>query len=385
MEERRGYTTGTWAAAAARGAAMALFLGEEPVEVEVSLPQGGSAVLPLERVVKKGRSASCTVIKRGVERGDATSGLRLVATVFPSPGRGVRISGGRGVGRVTKPGLEVAEGERAINPLPRAMILREVEKVLQLAGEGRGCQVVISAPGGEKVAARTLNPRLGILGGISILGTTGIMIPYSTHAYLAALKKSLEVARACGNLSVALCTGRRSEALAMRSLELPEECFVNCGDRFYFALRRSAILGFRLISVWAMPGKMAKLASGKLDLHSRHGLPDLDFLRAITGVDAAPPDLPREIRDAASVKAFFSALDPRTRERSYRRLCELAAGHCRSYVGGDISVQCNLVTQEGELGATCCAPASVERGNTFRAVGPGGPWRDGGRDGDGEG
>ncbi|WP_287154152.1 cobalt-precorrin-5B (C(1))-methyltransferase CbiD [Candidatus Solincola tengchongensis] len=349
--EARGYSTGTWAAAAAKGAAAALFLGERLREAEVSLPCGEKVRLPLRKVVARGRAASCEVVKEGVERGDVTAGLTLVATVIAETGAWVRVTGGRGTGVVTKPGLEVPVGERAINPVPRAMIRREVMEVLRRAGGQRGCRVVISVPGGEKVAERTLNPRLGVVGGISILGTSGLVVPYSDRAYLESLRRSMEVARACGNLALVLCTGRRTESLARRHLRLPEECFVTCGDRFHFAFRHCAALDFRLVSVWAMPGKMAKLASGRVDLRSRRGLPDVGFLlRYLDGLES------REAggRPPVTVHALLESLGDTEKDALYRCLCLLAAFHCRRYLGGGSAVQCNLVTRDGKLVASAC-------------------------------
>lgn len=349
----RGYSTGAWAAAAAKGAAAALFLGERPREVVVSLPCGTEARLPLRKIVVKRHAASCAVVKEGVERGDVTSGLTLVATVIAAPGEEVMVTGGRGTGLVTKPGLEVPVGERAINPVPRAMIHREVMEVLRLAGTDRGCRVIISVPGGERVAERTLNPRLGVVGGISILGTSGLVIPYSDRAYLESLRMSMVVARACGNQSLVLSTGRRTESLARRHLSLPEECFVTCGDRFHFALRHCAALGFHLVSIWAMPGKMAKLASGRVDLHSRRGLPDVGFLvRCLGGAGSSLPE--DGGRPPLTVHALLESLGDSERAVLFRCLCLLAAFRCRRYLGMECAVQCNLVTREGELAASAC-------------------------------
>lgn len=351
--DERGFSTGTCAAAAAKGAVIALFLGERLQEVEVSLPGGAKVCLPLQRLVVKRRAASCAVVKAGVEKGDVTTGLRVVATVIATRSAGVWLAGGRGTGLVTKPGLEVPVGERAINPVPRAMIRREVLEVLRKAGKRGGCRVIISVPGGERVAERTLNPRLGVVRGISILGTSGLVIPYSDRAYLESLVKSMEVAKACGNEAVVLCTGRRTESAAREHMRLPEECFVTCGDRFHFALRRAASLGFSLVSIWAMAGKMAKLASGRMDLRSRRGLPDIDFLlHCLQGSTA--PEAGAGKRRRATVHSLLGSLDDPERKVLNRCLCLLAASHCRRYLGVGHAVQCNLVSREGELLASAC-------------------------------
>ncbi len=350
-----GFTTGTCAAAAAKGATLALFLGVRPGKVEVRLPCGEEVSLPLSGVIVKRKAASCSVVKKGVEKGDVTSGIRLVATVIRRASPYVSVTGGRGIGVVTKPGLEIPVGERAINPVPRAMIMREVKEVLRLAGAEKGCLVIISVPGGERIGERTLNPRLGVLGGISILGTSGLVIPYSAEAYADAMKKSLDVARACGNDSVVLCTGRRSEALARRHMDLPEECFVICGDRFRLALDHCVRLDFGFVSIWAMPGKMTKLASGSTDLHSDRGLPDIGFLtRCLYGRSKTPLADP-DSEKAVTARAFLERLSPCDRDALYRILCLLAALRVREHLGGGTLVQCNLVTREEGLVASACA------------------------------
>ncbi len=345
----RGYTTGVYAAAAAKGAAMALFSGRTAREVTVNLPRGGQARIPLLEVRVKEKAATCRVRKHEVEKGDVTAGALLVATVIRNGCSRVTVDGGRGVGVITRPGLQVAVGERAINPVPRRMIEECVMEAIRKAGLKEGCRVVISVPHGKKLAEGTLNARLGILGGISILGTTGIQVPYSTRAFLVSTEVALEVARARGNPWAVLCAGRRSETAARRYLALPDECFVLCGDHVGWALRRCARLGFAKILFWSMPAKMAKLAEGKANLNRRFGLPNLTPLLELAFKEGASPE---DLRDHGCVNALLACLDPPVRHRVLTEMCRRAVASCERMAGGRLEAMTAVVSPDGLMEAS---------------------------------
>lgn len=345
----KGYTTGVYAAAAAKGAALALFSRRIPREVTVTLPRDNQARIPLLDVRVKGRAATCLARKPEVEKGDVTAGALLVATVIRNGSPKVTVDGGRGVGVVTRPGLEVAVGQRAINPVPRRMIEECVMEVIREAGLKEGCRVVISVPQGRKLAERTLNARLGILGGISILGTTGIHVPYSTRAFLMSTEAALKVARARGRLLAVLCAGRRSEAAARRHLLLPEECFVICGDHVGWTLRICKRLGFKGIMFWSMPAKMIKLAEGKGNLNSRFGLPDPKPLLELALREGASPERSCEV---GSVNALLTCLEPLVRHRVLTEVCRRAATCCERMSEGRIKAMTAAVSPDGLLEAS---------------------------------
>ncbi|MEJ5187557.1 MAG: cobalt-precorrin-5B (C(1))-methyltransferase CbiD, partial [Candidatus Geothermincolales bacterium] len=334
------------AAAAAKAAALALFRGHRPRVVTVDLPRGGQATVPISKLTVRRKACACTVRKEGSEKGDVTAGMLLVATVIKSEAPGIRVDGGKGVGLVTRPGLDVPVGERAINPIPRHMIASGVSQALGDYGKGRGCRVVISVPEGRQIATRTLNGRLGIAGGISILGTTGIQVPYSTRAFLDSIGLSLRVARHSADL-VVLSTGRHSEDSARRYLDLPEELFVLCGDHVGWAIRKCVKSGFDKVLLWSMPAKMAKLAEGKRNLNWRRGLPDVAWLASMA-VGKTAMGKPAVFD---TVHGLLEAMEPHERRRVLSLVCRLASISCEDLARGSLRVFTAVVNRQGFLEA----------------------------------
>lgn len=277
---RTGWTTGTCSAAAAKAAARLLVDGTPPRWVDVALPSGRRVTFAVERCeIVPGPAARAVVVKDAGDDPDATHGARLTATVSWCGGTGVDLRGGDGVGTVTKPGLGLEVGGPAINPVPRAMITRAVTEVV---GD-RGVRVIISVPDGERMARRTTNRRLGILGGISILGTTGIVRPFSTASWRASVMQAVQVAAAQGEKTIVLCTGGRTEAGAVALLpHLPEVCFVEVGDFTGAALRTAADRGIGGVVFVGMVGKLAKLAAGVLMTHYTRSAVDTTLLGRLT-------------------------------------------------------------------------------------------------------
>lgn len=282
---RSGFTTGTAAAAAAKAAVMLAF-GHELKRVDVSLPDGGSLSVPVacsERLAGEGCQAA--VIKDAGDDPDVTNKARISAQVELAPARcgqgALKICGGDGVGLVTKPGLALEPGNAAINPTPRLMISRAVRQALAWAApdETYEVKVTISVRQGEKLAQRTLNPRLGILGGISILGSTGLVKPFSHEAYTETIDLGLSVASAEGLREVVLTTGGKSEkrAMALRP-DLPEAAFVQIADYFAYALRACADAGMRRVGLVAFFGKAVKQAAGLEYTHAHKAAMDLPLL-----------------------------------------------------------------------------------------------------------
>jgi len=276
---RTGFTTGTAAAAATKGALRLILEGTVPSRVHIRLLTGDDMVIAVHmcKLVKNG-AAICSVIKDAGDDPDVTHKAEIGARVSVqvsddkqsrSKTPKIVISGGEGVGRVTKPGLEVPPGRPAINPGPVKMITRAIYDVLKNHSRNRTVQTEIFVPEGEKLAEKTLNARLGILSGISILGTTGIVRPMSHDAFIATITSALSVARASGIKKVVLTTGRRSERFSQHLWpKLAEEAFVQIGDFFKMSLEAAAAKGFEKISLAVFFGKALKMAQGVPHTHA---------------------------------------------------------------------------------------------------------------------
>jgi len=295
---RTGWTTGTCASAAAKAATLWLVEGHAPAKVDVPLPSGRRVGFPVADV-DTSRPHRCAIVKDAGDDPDVTDGAHITAEVtwapIPDPAPAVELRGGTGVGTVTLPGLGLTVGAPAINPVPRRMIAEAVREVTD-----RPLVVTISVPGGEAMAAKTSNDRLGIVGGISILGTTGIVKPFSTASYRASVVQQVDVAAAQGQAHLVLSTGSRSDAAAQRLLpELPPVCFVEVGDFTGIALRRGATAGMERVTWVGMAGKIAKLAAGVLMTHYRRSKVDGELLADVArSCDASP-----EVVEAATATA----------------------------------------------------------------------------------
>ena len=276
---RRGWTTGTCATAAAKAAYTALLTGAFPDPVEVTLPGGGRPAFALATTAKANGSATAGVVKDAGDDPDVTHGALVVATVRRGrAGSGVTFRAGEGVGTVTKPGLPLPPGEPAINPVPRQMMRAAIAEVAEAHGDSGDVEIEIAIPGGEALAAKTLNGRLGIVGGLSILGTTGIVVPYSCSAWIASIHQGIDVARAAGLTHIACATGSTSEAAVQKLLDLPETALIDMGDFVGGMLKYVRSHRVPRVTIAGGVGKMTKLAQGLLDLHSRRGEVDLAVL-----------------------------------------------------------------------------------------------------------
>jgi cobalt-precorrin-5B (C1)-methyltransferase len=269
---RRGWTTGACATAAAKAAYAALLGGEFPDPVSITLPKGEEPAFALALAEKGDGWARAGIIKDAGDDPDVTHGCMVIAKV--SQGRsGLRFLAGEGVGTVTKPGLPVTVGEPAINPVPRQMMA----EVIAALG-GRDVDIEISIPGGLALAAKTWNPRLGIIGGLSILGTTGIVNPFSCAAWIASIHRGIDVARAMGLAHVAGCTGSTSEDAVRAHYGLPLEAMLDMGDFAGGLLKYLKLHPVARVTIGGGFGKMAKLAQGHMDLHSGRSQVDFEWL-----------------------------------------------------------------------------------------------------------
>lgn len=288
---RTGWTTGACATAAAKAAVTALVTGVPQREVEIGLPAGRRVTFEVARCdVTPAEWAEAVVVKDAGDDPDVTHGAELTATVTWRPEPGLRLDGGPGVGTVTRPGLGLKVGGPAINDTPRRMIGQAVAEVVDLTEVG--VRVVISVPRGEIMARKTTNRRLGILGGISILGTTGIVRPFSTASWRASVVQAVHVMAAQGERTVVLCTGGRTERAARALLPaLPEVCFVEVGDFTGAAITAAVGDGMTGVVFVGMAGKLAKLAAGVLMTHYTRSTVDLSLLGDVTAAVGGDADL----------------------------------------------------------------------------------------------
>lgn len=296
---RRGRTTGACATAAAKAAYWGWQTGDFPNPVEIVLPGGARPAFSLALAEADKSGARAGVVKDAGDDPDVTHGALVIAAVRAgAPGSGVTFRAGEGVGTVTRAGLPLPPGEPAINPVPRQMICDNLAEAVRAIGGSMDVEVEISIPGGEAIARKTLNPRLGILGGLSILGTTGVVVPYSCSAWIHSIYRGIDVARAGGLDHVAGATGSTSEKAVQALYNLPEQALIDMGD---FAggmlkyLRRNPVPKVTIAGGFA---KMTKLGQGLLDLHSRSGAVDLDWLAQRLGEAGAEPPFVAAARKA---------------------------------------------------------------------------------------
>jgi cobalt-precorrin-5B (C1)-methyltransferase len=296
---KRGWTTGSCATAAARAAYELLVTGSCPAMVEIGLPGGRRVSFAVAVHERSKNAATAGVVKDAGDDPDVTHGALVKATVQrTAPGSGIVFVAGPGVGTVTKPGLLLAPGEPAINPVPRQMIATAIHEAATTLDGSRDIRVEISIPGGEDIARKTLNPRLGIIGGLSILGTTGIVIPFSCAAWIHSIYRGIDVARASGLAHIAGATGTTSEKAVQQFYRLPDEALIDMGD---FAggmlkyLHRHPVARVTIAGGFA---KMTKLGQGLLDLHSRAGEVDLAWLAETLHQAGAPDTLMTFARNA---------------------------------------------------------------------------------------
>jgi cobalt-precorrin-5B (C1)-methyltransferase len=296
---RRGWTTGACATAATKSAAGALLGRGFADPVTITLPGGQTPAFALAAETAGAGYAEAGIIKDAGDDPDVTHGALVVARVERgAPGGGISFRAGAGVGTVTKPGLPLAVGEPAINPVPRQMMTEVLEAAAAEAGIGADFRVTVSVRDGEKLAEKTWNPRLGIVGGLSILGTTGIVVPYSCAAWIHSIHRGIDVARALGLRHVVGSTGDVSEKAAMARLGLPLESYLDMGDFVGGLLKYLRAHPVERLTIAGGFGKLTKLAQGAMDLHSARSSVDLLYLSKLLQTLDAEPDLVARVQGA---------------------------------------------------------------------------------------
>jgi cobalt-precorrin-5B (C1)-methyltransferase len=350
---RSGFTTGSCAAAAAKAAALALMEGLYPEEIAIPFPDGNRQSFRIHSCTASEGVATASIIKDAGDDPDVTNGAEIIATVSSGRRRqnggncvllgNIRLCRGPGVGQVTKPGLAVAVGEPAINPVPRQMICQAVREV----ADQEKLTVSIAVAGGKELAKKTLNHRLGIVGGLSILGTTGIVRPISADAWTATIKASLDVAKEAGLTEVVLSTGRTSEKGAQLLLSLPEEAYAMMGDYLEFSLKEAAGRGFDTVHLSGMWAKIMKAALRIPQTHVRHGALEVADGAALLASLGAKGDLLVKIEKANTAREMYSLIEEAGRHDLTEAVCFKARDYCQEMTGGKVHVY--LVNHKAEI------------------------------------
>ncbi|WP_245709961.1 cobalt-precorrin-5B (C(1))-methyltransferase [Ferrimonas sediminum] len=346
-ELRTGYTTGACATAAALAALQTVLTGNQPDSVVITLPIGEQVEFAvLARPAEEGE-ACCSVIKDAGDDPDCTHGAAITVTLALMAAPGIAFAAGEGVATVTLPGLELAVGEPAINPVPRKMMREHLLPLLQRYGHA-GARVTVSIPGGEQLAEQTIGRRLGLIGGLSILGTRGTVHPYSTSAYAASVRQSIEVARAQGQRQVVLTTGSRTEKAAMLvHANLPECGFIQVGDFSGVALRASARQAMAQVELVTMIGKLCKIVGGTLMTHVTGRPINYSLLAELAREFTDDGELLDQIRSANTGRHLLDLGRQRLPNAYWQLLCTEAARHCAGYAHHSFSVVVRLVDFDG--------------------------------------
>lgn len=354
---RTGYTTGACATAATKAALQALLTGATPTEVTIRLPIGRDATFTTVEWVVRDGEATCGIIKDAGDDPDVTHGALIRSTVQWREASGLVLAGGEGVGTVTRPGLGLEIGGPAINPVPRRMLTGVVEELLGQELQRRGLVVTLSIPGGEELAKKTLNGRLGILGGLSILGTTGIVQPYSTAAWRASVVQAVEVAAASGCREVVLSTGGTTERFAMAvRKDLPEIAFIEMGIFTGAALKACTRAGIERVILSGQVGKFSKIARGFMQTHAAGNRVDTGFLAELASRYGASGSLRDAIAAANTARHAGELVMAAGAISVLHGLCEEVVKQCRAYTQYRLEVGAMLFDFDGTL------LASIEAG-----------------------
>ena len=359
---RLGYTTGSCAAAAAKAAAWMLLTGRRKETITLDTPKGIRLELAVREITMCADSVSCAIEKDSGDDPDVTKGTLIFASVRRTDEPGVHIDGGEGVGRVTKRGLDQPVGNAAINSVPRQMIRENVEEVMALTDSSGGLDVVISAPEGETLAKKTFNPRLGIVGGISILGTTGIVEPMSEAALVETIRVELRQRRAMGKEYALLTPGNYGSDFIRQNLDVDLNTAVQVSNFLGDALDICRALGFRGALLVGHVGKLVKTAGGMMNTHSKYGDCRMEILAAHAAAAGVDAEHNREILDCAACDDAVRILRECGRDApALARVTERALFHLAHRADG-MEVGLLMFSKEyGVLGQSENAPALLKK------------------------
>jgi cobalt-precorrin-5B (C1)-methyltransferase len=347
---RTGFTTGTASAASSKAAILAIINQKNIDSVEVTLPKGDSIPIKIQSCDFNDSKATCIVIKDGGDDPDVTHGAEIDVSVFLTTNiNQIEIEGGEGVGIVTKPGLGLEINKPAINPVPRKMIIENVSEVAQDILQKNGIKIIISVPKGKELALKTDNPRLGIVGGISILGTSGIVIPYSTASFAASIRQNLDVSLAMGNDTVVLTTGGRSEEFAKKIVDLPEHSFVQMGDFSGYTIQQCAKKQIKKAYVAGFIGKLAKMGAGVKQTHVKGSKVDTNFLAELAGKCGADEKAIVQIRNANTARHVLDIVLENKVEGFFDKVCAEVHKHMRNHSEEKVPIEVMLFDFDGKI------------------------------------
>lgn len=345
---RTGFTTGCCATACSIAAAQHLLIGHPPQQVSVTLPKGKVVQLSLSKQWCDKQVAYAATVKDAGDDPDVTHGATVFVKLGLTAEPGIRFHAGPGVGTVTREGLALAVGEPAINPVPRQMITEHLSEIARQRNYQGGFEVTVGIENGEALAAKTMNGRLGILGGLSILGTTGIVRPFSCSAYIASIHQAIDVAHANGRAHIAATTGSTSEHAIREYYDLDDMALVEMGDFVGAVLKYMKRVPVSKLSICGGFGKISKLANGHLDLHSRASSVDFEHLAGLAGKLGGDPKLQQKVKTAnTSIEALNSCQQDKVDLAA--AVCEAALTKARTIVPDSVELEVWAIDRPGHL------------------------------------
>ena len=354
---RTGYTTGTCAAGATKAATYTLLKREKLSRIAVTLPKGQSAHINIAWINDNSENAvTAAVIKDAGDDPDVTDGAEICSTVsLLEDSMDIIVKGGNGVGIVTKPGLGLEIGKAAINKVPMSMIHQAVIEVIGSMQTNYGISVVISVSKGEEIAKKTDNPRLGILGGISILGTTGIVIPYSTSSFAASIRQSIDVSFAMKSFCVVLTTGGRSEDFARELFhdDIPDHSYIQIGDFVGYSIKQCANKKIKKAIVAGFIGKLTKMAMGVKQTHVKGSHVDMDFLGHMASRCGAGDEIVTRIKTANTARHVAELIDNYGIQGFYDLLCNEVHDQLSSYCDHKVAIDVLMFDFDGKVIGSC--------------------------------
>jgi cobalt-precorrin-5B (C1)-methyltransferase len=350
---RTGYTTGTSASAATKAALLSLIFSQTHNTVEVILPKGKIAKLKIAwiKYSQNNQSVTSSVIKDGGDDPDVTHGAEICSTVTFTNEKGqIEIDGGLGVGRVTRPGLGLEIGQAAINPVPKQMIEQVVLDIAKSILGDKGIKVIISVPKGIELAKKTDNPRLGIVGGISILGTTGIVFPYSTASFAASIRQGLDVAISLGTTVVVLTTGGRSEDYIKNIYKsLPEYAFVQMGDFSGYTIKQCSNRNLKKIIIAGFIGKLTKMAMGIKQTHVRGSHISMDYLANLASICVNSESIINDIKKANTARHVSEIIIQNNIQKFFDLICKQVYIEMYNHSNKSMEIEVIMFSFEGKI------------------------------------
>jgi len=347
---RTGYTTGSCATASSKAGILSIINQKKFEKTDIIIPKGSRLEIEINSCEFSKDSAKCSVIKDGGDDPDVTHGAEIFVDIKLTNKIGeIEIDGGEGVGRVTKPGLGLEIGSAAINPTPKKMIIENVREVGEELLKKNGVMIKVSVPKGKELGPKTDNPRIGIMGGISILGTSGIVIPYSTASFAAAIRQQISVVNTMKDDSVVLTTGGRSEDYSRKIIDLPEHSFIQMGDFSGYTIKQCAKQGLKKAYVAGFIGKLAKMAAGIKQTHVKGGKVDMKFLSELAKRCDANSDTITKILGANTARNVQEIIMENNVEGFFDEITKETCNQMRQHSEEKIAVDVILFDFDGKV------------------------------------